>query len=1630
MENKQAQSSEGFLNKIKFQENERMIPARSDDGNASEYDFRDKIEDAIIADKKIGEKYRAAFDLDGKLDIKGLDDLRVEMLQTLMEVVGNGKISVLKKEVVFIADVMLNRFNDGYAEKSNKVKQWEFAEKEDFIDPVRVMAMDTLGIDTAIEIFGTLDKPKEVSHELQEEIRSLSASLRLQGLGAIPDLQDIEKIKELAGLSEKTSARHADEFHSAEQNSVAVGQEERFLEAVRSYLEGGVAPTYNEFEILQTPKILQYAGIPNHKIYMTTKVLNKARDDSHNLGETEILSALKNLSNPVIVFDSDKERSEAKGSSVLIFTEAIDKNGKPFAIGFEMEIQKRGEKESHVVNQIRSVHSRTTLINSKGENMLEKWTEKGLMKYVDDKKISGWLKDRQVQFPLSLANHNEVIITDSSGNVKGFPVKTKSNFEMENGRIQNIGKERIIENQNVENITLALDAFKNGYQVPKHDGLDEYNEKTLVRNRGWEVNVSKADYETGEPLNVEIGYDGHLVADIDLKANEFKFAVTKSIYYGDEIREAALLAAKEVYPEIHYFGQEQPVITAEEADRMTISELKTEIQKNSDFELEIDGNEAHLKYVELDDEGNSVTRLDENSERVSRMYGLGSFHFENPQDFINKLERVSDNFDTWNCQKNYVSLLLEEEGSSAKKEIETAIAEFEKDGATKERIANATKAAQQDLDKQGLDYTVVKVMPKYTHLDDSHLFMCVAKRNSDEKYSAWSSLNVNGGRGSLENGHHDLETEEDACKVLLNFADESAWAKANPKILKLNENGAKVAETLRENLSEMVNDVCDFYYDPQNSLKRYLRKNPNEENRRQLTEEEFATVDRIIEATGSYWAILLTDKNENPFVYDRENEEIQEFKDAVKDLYDAAKPLFHDDEFAPEAYGLEEKDEKVLDGIMEKFGVVPTEKQIKKGLGKINSILGENFTSKDFSDFVIERNWNGSDGDLAQQQLQSFLAEKLTSAAYPNGLDANAIESDNDDVEIIKESIAKMSEKLLGGEYSFSKEQAVEKIKDVATRKPQEWLYNASIITDGISSNNIYQEPFDWLPVSNGFRELAGKLRNLERSLDYGEDFKDFANADFPKKSGEKYSEEELEKFKQITRSYRDMYTAEQYSEIMMEIAQIQTGEKYMLVDIHGETKDDIIAKLLVRESEYSEEFRKNVEIEFMNNGHSLPSQNATVEPYEETINDYLKNNFSDFELENKPGHFEIAVDAPDEKLTEEEIDKIEYSLAPEEELPNVFDNHYDERIDDRWDGIASEISNEISEKHGVEISPEAVAEYLKDDEILNIVYDGNEFLRKQSPETKMRLADVGISLEELGTTNEELARLNGNTFTFRDKELLEKVAKVLDVTPESLAADIADAESAAHEFYAGSYAEENGHSFKEYAASQLAVISIEREFSLEGRFGDAGIELEKIGLKIATGKIENHSQLAEEIEGVEKMLQEEKTVENETKLSAAEIAEKINSQEFYEYDVIDENDAEQFVKIAEHIGHEFKDSDSLYDDFKKSLNGKILKDLEEANKESPSVNATPFEQVAENVKKTLAKDGNDINAMSTKTIMTAFAKSIQTLSQKDKEAFSRQLIEMGGISKGSVEKLILKAAGKEIAKENRKLRDDYGIGR
>ena len=76
-----------------------------------------------------------------------------------------------------------------------------------------------------------------------------------------------------------------------------------------------------------------------------------------------------------------------------------------------------------MVNDIRNIHDRS-IVAQNGGDILKKWTEKGLSKYYDDKKISDWLELRRVQFPLSLTKSDisTVALNDNS-------VKTRSQFE-------------------------------------------------------------------------------------------------------------------------------------------------------------------------------------------------------------------------------------------------------------------------------------------------------------------------------------------------------------------------------------------------------------------------------------------------------------------------------------------------------------------------------------------------------------------------------------------------------------------------------------------------------------------------------------------------------------------------------------------------------------------------------------------------------------------------------------------------------------------------------------------------------------------------------------------------------------------------------------------------------------------------------------------------------------------------------------------------------------------------------------------------------------------------------------------------------------------------------------------------
>ena len=51
------------------------------------------------------------------------------------------------------------------------------------------------------------------------------------------------------------------------------------------------------------------------------------------------------------------------------------------------------------VQDIRSIHDRT-LIAKNGTDLIQQWTESGLCRYVDDKKISDWSNVSRVYFPI------------------------------------------------------------------------------------------------------------------------------------------------------------------------------------------------------------------------------------------------------------------------------------------------------------------------------------------------------------------------------------------------------------------------------------------------------------------------------------------------------------------------------------------------------------------------------------------------------------------------------------------------------------------------------------------------------------------------------------------------------------------------------------------------------------------------------------------------------------------------------------------------------------------------------------------------------------------------------------------------------------------------------------------------------------------------------------------------------------------------------------------------------------------------------------------------------------------------------------------------------------------------------
>ncbi len=198
-------------------------------------------------------------------------------------------------------------------------------------------------------------------------------------------------------------------------------------EQIEKYLKYGTLPENSRFILPNSPQFMQKIGSHDTQISLPVAVVKKAYA-THGLTVNEIQDAVKKLYNPVVVFDSNKLKSENKADSKLILTDSFTSSNKPVALAMNInssvQFQKDGHRMNFEVQDIRSIHDRT-LIAKNGTDLIKKWTQDGLCRYVDDKKISDWSTVAGIYFPIEALQSPKNNILTKTEIVNSFGKNTR-----------------------------------------------------------------------------------------------------------------------------------------------------------------------------------------------------------------------------------------------------------------------------------------------------------------------------------------------------------------------------------------------------------------------------------------------------------------------------------------------------------------------------------------------------------------------------------------------------------------------------------------------------------------------------------------------------------------------------------------------------------------------------------------------------------------------------------------------------------------------------------------------------------------------------------------------------------------------------------------------------------------------------------------------------------------------------------------------------------------------------------------------------------------------------------------------------------------------------------------------------
>ncbi len=246
-----------------------------------------------------------------------------------------------------------------------------------------------------------------------------------EGLSIQEELNKIDSFVADIKKANQTEKSKEPEFSSAEKKTEIISSPEvltdefaenitNFKNSLNSYFEKGIRPENDRFVIGQTPLVLQKIGSDVTEVTVPVSVIKKSVE-THGLSQDEIFSSVAKMYNPVLVFDSDKTATENKVDSKLILTDVFkDENPIALAVNTNSTVDINNRGLTIEVQDIRSIHDRT-LIAKNGTDLIQKWTNDGLCRYVNDKKISDWSTVARVQFPVELLqSDSQNILTNSA----------------------------------------------------------------------------------------------------------------------------------------------------------------------------------------------------------------------------------------------------------------------------------------------------------------------------------------------------------------------------------------------------------------------------------------------------------------------------------------------------------------------------------------------------------------------------------------------------------------------------------------------------------------------------------------------------------------------------------------------------------------------------------------------------------------------------------------------------------------------------------------------------------------------------------------------------------------------------------------------------------------------------------------------------------------------------------------------------------------------------------------------------------------------------------------------------------------------------------------------------------------